>query len=113
LGYNLALGGGGSRGYRHSAEAIEKIRKSSKERLPSAKCKEMARMAKLGKKRPDFSRFMSTFNTGRKQSEVTIQKRAEALRGRSRPAFSDETKARMSLARKAWWDKRQQGVNYA
>lgn len=90
---NIADGGGGSTGFRHTKEAKEKIGEKSKNRIRSPRTEETKlklRLANIGKKGP---------NAGKSPSKETREKIANTLRGRVGPnkgkKWSEETKAKI------------------
>lgn len=91
-GYNLTLGGDGSRGCFPGKETREKIR-----------------LAGTGRKhKPETIAKMSESAKGRKKPYLAERNKSEAMKIIAKRPRSEETKKKMAESRKAFWEKRKQ-----
>ena len=100
----LNLQGGGSNGIK-SDETKERMSIAKKGRIVSQETREKLRQANLGKTiSPEYRRKLSEANKGKTHTEETKRKISESKKGRisnrKGVKLSDETKLKMSLAKK-------------
>ena len=108
-GYNLTLGGEGTRGFRHSDETKKKISAINKGRKVSAEARAKMSESRKGEKHPNYgkqhseeskkkmseSKLGNTYTKGRKSSDETRRKISEARKGTKASA---ETRAKISAS---------------
>lgn len=111
---NIAAGGEGSRGFKHTEEHKANISKRFKGRPLSEEHKRKISEANKGRKRRPMTweekQHLSRVNTGRIVSEETRQKRSAALKGRT---YSEETLARMSAGQKKRFENQEERQRYS
>ena len=104
LGYNLTDGGEGRQGYHLSEESKKKIsEKNSGKKMSLAQRIQISKRhkgIKLGPRSEAVKEKISKAHLGKKPTEETRRRQSLAKLGKKRAPFTDETKLRMSIAKR-------------